>query len=457
MTPAARGRQQGAGHEPTRQWHASCSPATPGPAAAQQNEEPRGVCGDGLELRRQLIRGVRARRPEINEALLARIGEISPGEPHHSTASYEHRERVAVTAVVDCALAHAEDDDAAMALPSETIAHAQSAARDGVRLDTIFRRYSAVGQLLDDHITQEAERFSLSPCNAALRTVQWTITALLDRLIVSINDEYTSEALRCRRSRECRLAERVRNLLAGDCARAVAVDYDFDAWHLGVIVVGTGTAKLMGDLAARAGCSLLFVTCDSNVGWAWSGAPCRASISEIERALAQGQWPPGAKLALGEAARGLDGWRLTHSQAQDAHLVSLRQPQCLTRYADIALVTPWLRDPARARWLLETYLGPLHGRRCPRDTLIGTLRAYFAAGRNQSAAANRLAVSRRTMRNRMNLIEAALGRKLDIRQPELELALRLYELIPPLQCRAGDTSTERFVGSASSELPTSIS
>jgi len=140
------------------------------------------------------------------------------------------------------------------------------------------------------------------------------------------------------------------------------------------------------------------------------------------------RWPAGVTAALGEAAEGFDGWRLTHSQAQDAHLVSLRRPQCLTRYADVALIVPWLRDPARARWLIETYLTPLD-RFSSGDALRDTLRTYFLVGRNASEAARRLSISRRTMRNRMVMIDNALGALLDTCQGELDLTLRLHDLI----------------------------
>jgi PucR C-terminal helix-turn-helix domain len=363
----------------------------------------------------------------MDERIIARISAIAPGEPHRFNPSYEHRERVAVTAVLDYALAEAEDGDA-MPIPPEAIAHAQSAARNGVRMDTISRRYTAVGQLLEDHITQEAERFSLSPCNPALRAVRWAIAALLDRLIVSIHDEYTIEALRCRKSPEQQLADHMRDLLAGDRAATFALDYEFDAWHLGAIVTGTLAANLIDNLAAHVGCRVLFVTCESNMVWAWFSGPRRRSLYAIERAFLSAV-QPGATLALGESAEGLDGWRLTHWQAQDAHFVSLRQPQRLTRYVDVALVVSWLRDIARARWLIDTYLAPLDGVGRSGETLRKTLRAYFAVGRNQAAAERQLNISRRTMRNRMAIIEDRLGPLLHACQAEIELALRLDAII----------------------------
>ena len=48
--------------------------------------------------------------------------------------------------------------------------------------------------------------------------------------------------------------------------------------------------------------------------------------------------PAGVSSAIGEPGKGLDGWRLTHRQAQAAMRIALRRPQRLTRYADVALL-----------------------------------------------------------------------------------------------------------------------
>src|ERR1700677_913591 len=138
--------------------------------------------------------------------------------------------------------------------------------------------------------------------------------------------------------------------------------------------------------------------------WTRSRRQHKTVVGHVERLVAA-KWRAGVSLALGEPAEGIEGWRLTHRQAQDALLVSLRQPRTLTQYSDVALLTPWLRDDARARGLVEMYLSSLDNHRCPGATLRRTLREYFLAGRNSSAAGRALNVSRRTMRNRMVLIE----------------------------------------------------
>ena len=134
-------------------------------------------------------------------------------------------------------------------------------------------------------------------------------------------------------------------------------------------------------------------------------------------------------LAFGEPARGLEGWRVTHRQAQAALLVALRRMIRrrveLTRYGDVALLAAALKDEALARSLLDIYIAPLDDSRDGGPVLRTTLRAYLGAERNVSSTAAALGVVRRTVENRLRTIEARLGRSLHPCPAELEVALEL--------------------------------
>jgi DNA-binding PucR family transcriptional regulator len=138
----------------------------------------------------------------------------------------------------------------------------------------------------------------------------------------------------------------------------------------------------------------------------------------------------GVSLAVGAAGRGIDGWRLTHRQAQAAMLVALRRPQMLTRYADVSLLAAVLRDAELARSVVEIHLSPLDGQK-DGAVLRETLHAYFAAGCNAATAAAALRVDRHTVERRLHTIETRLGRALHTCHAELEVALRVQELDDP--------------------------
>ena len=380
------------------------------------------------EVRIAITAGLRLRSAEIEEAIMARIRNVSPDAPCNGDVQYEEGQRVAVAAVLEYALAGVEHgEEWARPIPQEAIAQAHRAVRSHVELGTILRRYCAANAELTDFVTREADTGGLLGYGMAFRGVQRAQALLLDRLILTITEEYMRERERVERSPDQRRADRVRRLLSGGLNESNGLGYDLDAWHLGLIGRGLGVGQAIRGMATGLDSRLLSVAYDGQGVWAWLGGKHSAVVDDIKRLLSA-KWPTGLSWALGEPLEGIEGWRHTHRQAQDALLVSLYQPQTLTLYADVALLVPWLRDETRAQWLVETYLSPLDDRGSSGAKLRATLRAYFDSGRNASATGKALNVTRRTIHNRLNLIEQRLGPLLDERQAELELAMRLDDL-----------------------------
>lgn len=370
------------------------------------------------------------RRPGVDEAITSRTAEVSRGEPRHFDAAYHDMQRLGLAAAFDFVLASVVHDDAtSRPIPLDIIGHARQAARVGVDRHTIFRVYSWASQLLADAFLLAADECSLPPSSGALRWAQWTQSTVLDRIHVAVNSEYLREAFRLQRSPQRHQVDLVRALLGGERNDAGDLGYPLGDWHLAAIAVGESAARHTRDLAVTSGCRRLFVACEPNTIWVWFGASRRERFASIDLALTSADWPPDTMLALGGPAKGIDGFRQAHSQAQDAYLVCLRSPDAVTRYIDVAMLVPWLRDVTAGRWLLETFLGPLEEFSCPSATLRQTLRAFFRASRNLTKAADSLNVSRTTMRTRMGMIEQGLGDLLRGQNAEVELALRLDELL----------------------------
>ncbi len=380
------------------------------------------------EVRKDLVKRLRSRRTEIENALAARIHNVTVDS---GRCDHKDGERTAIVAILEYTLTSIEDGDAyAPSIPPEAVKQARGAARSGVGLGTVLRCYLAGYVLIGNLVMEEAGSDDLRDYGATLRSIQEVHALVLDDLITSVSKEYTSEAQRVSNSPQQRSAERVRRLLAGEILDMTQFGYKLEGWHTGIIGTGGRVAQALSALVASLDCRLLQVSHGDEKVWAWLGGPSRQNvISDVKRLRSTGL-PGGVSLAFGEPAEGVEGWRLTHWQAQSAWLVSLRRPQRFTHYADVALLAPWLQQDAHARWLVDTYLSPLDNQKVAGTTLRATLRHYFAAGRNGSAAASALRVSRRTMRNRMNLIERALGPSIvEQHQAELELALQLEQLI----------------------------
>jgi hypothetical protein len=380
------------------------------------------------EVHSSVVAQLRSRRAEIEEVIIARIRNVASDAVGSGDVQYEEGQHKAVVAVLDYALTGIEHgEEKARLIPSEAVAQARRAARRGVGLDTVLRRYIAGHAVLADFVVQETDRSGLLGHGSVLRRVQATQAWLLDHLFVSINDEYAREVQRTSRSPEQRRAERVRRLLAGGLVNADELGYEMDAWHLGMIGTGLGVGQAIRAEVGGLDCELLCVSHDEKSVWAWLSGQRNAVAGVIER-LRSARWPAGMTLAVGEPWEGVEGWRWTHQEAQAAMMVARHKPQGVTRCADVLLEVAMFRDDMLARTLKDVYLSPLDDLRIGGQVARQTLRAYFAAGRSAGEAADRLKVDRRTVWYRLDKITEGLGWSPEERGTELEVALRLETL-----------------------------
>lgn len=378
------------------------------------------------QVRLQLVARLRARSTEIEDAVLSRALALAEStgddDPDYSAGL-----RAAIAEVVDFALLGIEEgEDWPETIPSAAAAQARRAARNGVSLDTVLRRYAAGDRLLGEFIMSEADHFPAE----LLRKVIQSQGVQVDRLMAAVAAEYMDEVERMRRSPTQRLTERVQRVLAG-AGPVGSEDFEYElekTWHLGMILAGAKAKEAPGKMAALLSAQVLAVPRGSGIVWAWFGSRERSRIVELDDCLAE--IPTDVSLAIGEPHRGVEGWRLTHREAQAAFEVMLRKPQRMTRSSDVLLLAAVLRDEVLAKALMETFLAPFDDRGDSGRVLRETLRAYFAAGLNAATAAAALGVDRHTVQRRLRKVEEMLGRVLHSCHAELEVALTLEELDP---------------------------
>lgn len=381
--------------------------------------------GELSELRAHLSTRLAERRVEIESGANLRIRAVSdPAET--GDPAYVQGLRLALSAAVDYAVAGLQadaDDDLPVPLPLLT--QARLAARSGVSLGTVLRRYLAGYTLFSDLLMQEGGTGSFS--GTALQQLMRAQGARFDHLVAAITEEHGKEWTRRPRSEEERRVKQVEGLLEGELVVGEELDYDFKLAHVGMIASGSGGAESLRRIALELNLRFLLVRPDDGTVWGWLGA---SQISDFDRlyAAAGAATRPELSLALGEPASGLPGWRLTHRQARTALAVGMRGRDPIVRYRDVALVASTLGDDVFASSLRENYLAPLSRGRDRNGTLLRTLRAYFAAERNTSSAASALGVSRQTVINRLKAVEDRLRRPLSTCAPEMEAALRLEQL-----------------------------
>ncbi|HEY3960464.1 MAG TPA: helix-turn-helix domain-containing protein [Solirubrobacteraceae bacterium] len=383
------------------------------------------------EMRANIVERLRSRRSEIVQAIYDRVRDAVPDPVDNKSAEYQAGMRAAVLAVFDYSLEGIKGGpEWSGSIPTEAAAQAHRAARYGVSLGTILRRYVAGHGRLGEFVGEEAALSGLSNDVSVLQHLRRTQEMLLERITAAIEREYEQELDRVGRSPQQHRMEMVKRLLSGDVvdpSELADLNYEFNApWHLGLIATGIKIDEALRKLNARVGHKLLRVSRDDETVWAWLGGLRKLSVADVEQLLSANG--TGVLLAIGEPGRGIHGWRQTHLEAQIALPVALRKPKRLTRCADVLPEAAVLQNEAMVRLLIKTYLVPLNSLRKNGETARETLRAYFTHERKVSCAATALKVARRTVENRLHEIENVLGRPLHTCLAGLEIALRLEEL-----------------------------
>jgi len=372
---------------------------------------------------------LRACLPEIEEATLTRVHAVSDpsriGDPEYADGL-----RRAVSVAIEYGLAGIEHGERRLPpIPSPLLDQARRAALNGVSLDTVMRRCFAGYALLGDFLTREAERDPRLEGRTLSRLLREQ-AALFDGLLAAIGEMHSRESQYRFSSTGERRAARVRQLLDGELLDISELAYDLDLHHVGVIATGPGADQTMRQLACHLDRRLLLSQEGAGTVWCWFGGRRLFDLDEVVRHLADNS-PASVSLAIGEAAQGLAGWRLTHHQAKAAFTVLQRSSKRMIRYADVALLASMLQDELLATSLRRLYLAPLEGERDGGVVLRTTLRAYFASGRHISSAASAMGTSRQTVAKRLRTAENRLGRPLDLCATDLEAALRIDDASQP--------------------------
>lgn len=375
-------------------------------------------------VRSDLSAALRDRRAEIDKATMTRIRRLADPVGEDDPA-YAAGLRAAVSTFIGYGIEGIENGpERPLPIPSAVTAQARREARAAISLHISLRRYFVGARILEEFIVAEADGIS----RKVLGQILGDQGPQIDRLLAAVAAEYEDEFDRGRRSLAQREAERIVELVQSDSPVVpVDLDFDFTIWHVGAILRGREPGPTARTLASRSGCRSLHVVRDRETAWVWLSSIRRPSLKNLESLLTENM-PPGISVAIGEPREGLEGWRLTHREAEAALRVTLQKPQGLTRGRDVILLAGTMMDETLVRSLLDTYLVPLTRHDDPGHSLLDTLRAYFSAAGNSAAAAVSLGVTRHTVQRRIRRIEEMLGQPLHTCQAELQIALQIEEL-----------------------------
>jgi hypothetical protein len=332
--------------------------------------------------------------------------------------------RHSATESVDWLLASIEEGETwTPVLPPGVATQIQWAARRGVSLENVLAGYAVIANVVFEFLANEVGDLPRSQdvMRYAVSMQKWNN----DRLMSIFAGEYAKEVERLNELPTRRLAEKVDKLMDGGSVGFADLGYRLDTCHIGIIAVGAGAELVCRNISERLCCDLLLVPrSGEDAVWAWLGAPRRIHFGELAQAAEKAS---GVRLAAGEPRDGLEGWRLTHREAQGALVVTLMEPPRLTRFSDVALLAAALHNEATGESLIHRYLKPLDETR-DGAALRETLRTYLDLGCNAASAASALGVDRHTVQRRLRKVEEQLDEPLFTCRAELEVALRFERL-----------------------------
>ena len=136
----------------------------------------------------------------------------------------------------------------------------------------------------------------------------------------------------------------------------------------------------------------------------------------------------GSRVSFGTIGEGMAGFVVSHRRALEADSVAQKLGKQVTWYDNVMLEALAMRDLSAVKSFISDELGDLGLHQDAPNRLVETLEAYFAAGQNAAAAAQRLGVHSRTISYRLKLIEGKIGPN-DLLREELPVAIRLSRMV----------------------------
>lgn len=394
----------------------------------------------GEEFKRLIEQRARPLAEELVEALAVDVPEVVGPDP---------RLRELFSDVI---IANLENFAAAIAYkipveasfePPSAVEHARLLAQRGVNSNSMLLGYQVVQRALINPVIEAVEGFA-EDRDELVRTVE----AVLAHLFAQGNGAARA-ALRTHatardawmRGRGAGLSNRLDAVLdrvITDAQTAErALNYALSGSHVAFIAwLDDPNRPLELSDAERTVAALqgvrdaLLVPRDERTLFGWLHTPDGAHFDEwMEVAREQAE----SRIAFGEVAEGLEGFRLSHLQAQSAGAVLAasrrREPTMVARYRDVAALTFLVERQAESKGWVEQVLGDLALPGEDLERLRETLSVFLDEGGNTIATGAKLFVHRNTVKYRVDKALTLLPEPLSGSRLEVALALRYTDWV----------------------------
>lgn len=308
--------------------------------------------------------------------------------------------------------------------PTAAFEYARRLAQHGVPVNALVRAYRLGQRLMNDLVfgevrlidTAEQTRYSV------IEKISGTIFEYIDWISQQVVAVYEDERERWLENQNSLRALRVREVLAASKhfdvdAATTAIRYPLPWQHLGLVMwygdPGTEGDELtrlqrfLRDLAyaVDAAAAPLFVAADQTCAWGW--LPYRAAVPDAAakvRQFARAR-PDCPSVAIGTLAHGVEGFRQSHREAQNARRVAMvakREPTIIAATdPGLSIAALLSGDVADTRAWVDKVLGELAGDDDNDVRLRDTLRVYLGSGCSYKTAAEELNLHFNTVKYRV--------------------------------------------------------
>jgi DNA-binding PucR family transcriptional regulator len=332
--------------------------------------------------------------------------------------------------------------------PTSALEYARRLAQRDVSANSLVRAYRLGHREVLNFILDEIRASKLDP--------QWSLDVYdhisrisfgyIDWISQQVLVTYQDEHDRWLENRNSVRAQRVREILDGTevdaAAMTAAIRYPLGRRHLALVSwyreADNGDElvlmeRFINQLAQSLGASdpPLFISVDRLTTWAWIPLPANAAadVTSRSRTFAEAQ-PDSPWIATGNPLPGIDGFRSSHRQAEQARAVAIMSGSDEHRFTAASEpglpVAALLGDnvDAAGAWIADA-LGPLACRTDSDQRLRETLRVFLGTGSSFKAAADKLHLHTNTVKYRVGRAIERRGRPITDDRLEVEVALLL--------------------------------
>jgi DNA-binding PucR family transcriptional regulator len=332
--------------------------------------------------------------------------------------------------------------------PTAALEYARRLAQRGVPVNALVRAYRLGQRQINEVVFAELRVIDIPEAMRVevIEAITGTLFEYIDWMSQQVVAVYEDERERWLENQNSLRGLRVREVLTANKtidmdAAITSIRYPLRWHHLALVMwypdpgaEGDELARLQKFLrelgeAAGADGNPLFVAADRSCGWGW--LPYRAVVADAVEKVRQFTLarPNSPSVAIGTMAGGVDGFRRSHREAEEARGVAIVSARSSTATV-IAASDPGLSvvarlggDVADTRGWVASVLGDLATDNENDARLRETLRLFLGCGSSYKVAADELSMHFNSVKYRVGRAVARRGREIGSDRLDVELAL----------------------------------